>query len=56
MRKDHPLRPIRVMAGEVLKKLSPEFLKMYAKGAAHRKRQSQTVLTTWPPCWSFGCT
>ena len=24
--------------------------------AMKSKRQSQTVLTTWPPCWSFGCT
>ena len=31
MRKDHPLRPIRAMVDEVLKKLSPEFQKMYAK-------------------------
>ena len=32
VRKDHPLRPIRAMVDEVLKKLSPEFQKMYAKG------------------------
>src|SRR6516162_5571646 len=31
VRKDHPLRPIRAMVDEVLKKLSPEFQKMYAK-------------------------
>ena len=31
MRKDHPLRPIRAMVDEVLKELSPEFQKMYAK-------------------------
>jgi len=32
VRKDHPLRPIRAMVDEVLKELSPEFAKMYAKG------------------------
>src|SRR5215467_844968 len=32
VRKDHPLRPIRAMVDEVLKKLSPDFQKMYAKG------------------------
>src|SRR5262250_1159553 len=31
VRKDHPLRPIRAMVDEVLKELSPEFAKMYAK-------------------------
>jgi transposase len=31
VRKDHPLRPIRAMVDEVLKQLSPQFSKMYAK-------------------------
>ena len=31
VRKDHPLRPIRVMVDQVLKELSPRFEKMYAK-------------------------
>ena len=31
VRKDHPLRPIRTMVDEVLKQLSPQFSKMYAK-------------------------
>jgi transposase len=31
VRKDHPLRPIRTMVDEILKKLSPQFNKMYAK-------------------------
>src|SRR6201987_849858 len=31
VRKDHPLRPIRAMVDEVLKELSPQFQKMYAK-------------------------
>src|SRR5712672_1123333 len=31
VRKDHPLRPIRVMVDKVLKELSPEFNKMYSK-------------------------
>src|SRR5215472_2434437 len=31
VRKDHPLRPIRTMVDQVLKQLSPEFDKMYAK-------------------------
>jgi transposase len=31
VRKDHPLRPIRTMVDEVLKQLSPQFHKMYAK-------------------------
>ena len=31
MRKDHPLRPIRAMVDEILKQLSPQFSKMYAK-------------------------
>src|ERR1700745_2616442 len=31
VRKDHPLRPIRTMVDQVLKELSPEFNKMYAK-------------------------
>ena len=31
MRKDHPLRPIRAMVDEILKQLSPQFQKMYAK-------------------------
>ena len=31
MRKDHPLRPIRTMVDEILKQLSPQFNKMYAK-------------------------
>ena len=31
VRKDHPLRPIRMMVDEVLKQLSPRFHKMYAK-------------------------
>ena len=31
MRKDHPLRPIRTMVDEILKQLSPQFHKMYAK-------------------------
>jgi transposase len=31
VRKDHPLRPIRVMVDKVLKVLSPEFDKMYSK-------------------------
>src|ERR1700676_2027503 len=30
-RKDHPLRPIRTMVDDILKQLSPEFTKMYAK-------------------------
>ncbi len=29
--KDHPLRPIRTMVDEILKQLSPQFDKMYAK-------------------------
>jgi transposase len=31
VRKDHPLRPIRTMVDEILKQLSPQFSKMYAK-------------------------
>jgi Transposase domain (DUF772) len=31
VRGDHPLRPIRAMVDEVLKQLSPQFNKMYAK-------------------------
>src|SRR5690348_3133872 len=31
VRKDHPLRPIRTMVDQVLKRLSPEFDKMYSK-------------------------
>jgi transposase len=31
VRKDHPLRPIRAMVDEILKQLSPQFSKMYAK-------------------------
>jgi hypothetical protein len=31
VRKDHPLRPIRTMADEILKQLSPQFDKMCAK-------------------------
>src|SRR6202167_5252435 len=31
VRKDHPLRPIRRMVDEILKQLSPQFNKMYAK-------------------------
>jgi len=31
VRKDHPLRPIRTMVDEILKELSPQFDKMYAK-------------------------
>ena len=31
VRKDHPLRPIRTMVDEILKQLSPQFNKMYAK-------------------------
>jgi transposase len=31
VRKDHPLRPIRTMVDEILKRLSPQFSKMYAK-------------------------
>jgi transposase len=31
VRKDHPLRPIRAMVDEILKQLSPQFQKMYAK-------------------------
>jgi transposase len=31
VRKDHPLRPIRTMVDEILKQLSPQFQKMYAK-------------------------
>jgi transposase len=31
VRKDHPLRPIRAMVDEILKQLSPQFNKMYAK-------------------------
>ena len=31
VRKDHPLRPIRTMVDEILKHLSPQFSKMYAK-------------------------
>jgi transposase len=31
VRKDHPLRPIRTMVDEILKQLSPQFHKMYAK-------------------------
>jgi transposase len=31
VRQDHPLRPIRTMVDEILKKLSPRFDKMYAK-------------------------
>ena len=31
MPKDHPLRPIRTMVDEILKRLSPQFSKMYAK-------------------------
>jgi hypothetical protein len=29
--RDHPLRPIRTMVDEILKQLSPQFNKMYAK-------------------------
>jgi transposase len=31
VREDHPLRPIRTMVDEILKQLSPQFNKMYAK-------------------------
>jgi transposase len=31
VRKNHPLRPIRTMVDEILKQLSPQFSKMYAK-------------------------
>ena len=31
MRKDHPLRPVRTMVDEILKRLSPQSSKMYAK-------------------------
>jgi transposase len=31
VRKDHPLRPIRAMVDQILKELSPQFDKMYAK-------------------------
>ncbi len=31
MPRDHPLRPIRTMVDEILKQLSPQFNKMYAK-------------------------
>jgi transposase len=31
VRQDHPLRPIRTMVDEILKELSPQFSKMYAK-------------------------
>jgi transposase len=31
VRKDHPLRPVRTMVDEILKQLSPQFSKMYAK-------------------------
>ena len=31
VRKDHPLRPIRTMVDEILKQLSPQFHKVYAK-------------------------
>src|SRR5271167_4890285 len=31
VRKGHPLRPIRAMVDEILRQLSPEFSKMYAK-------------------------
>ena len=31
VRSDHPLRPIRTMVDEILKQLSPQFSKMYAK-------------------------
>lgn len=31
VRKDHPLRPIRTMVDKILKQLSPQFSKMYAK-------------------------
>ena len=31
VRKDHPLRPIRTMVDEILKQLSPQFDKMYAR-------------------------
>ena len=31
MRQDHPLRPIRTMVDEILKQLSPQFSRMYAK-------------------------
>jgi transposase len=31
VRRDHPLRPIRTMVDEILKELSPQFSKMYAK-------------------------
>ena len=31
VRKDHPLRPIRLMVDEIRKQLSPQFNKMYAK-------------------------
>ena len=31
VRKDHPLRPVRTMVDEILKRLSPQFSQMYAK-------------------------
>jgi len=31
VRQDHPLRPIRAMVDQILKELSPQFDKMYAK-------------------------
>jgi len=31
VRSDHPLRPIRTIVDEILKELSPQFHKMYAK-------------------------
>lgn len=31
VRKDHPLRPIRMIVDEILKQLSPQFSRMYAK-------------------------
>jgi len=40
VRKDHPLRAVRVMVGEILRALSPEFDRMYAReGRPSRLRQ-----------------
>jgi hypothetical protein len=36
VRKDHPLRAIRTMVDEVLRELSPQFSRMYAREGGRR--------------------
>jgi len=51
VRKNHPLRAIRTMVDEVLRALSPQFGRMYAREGGHRSRRRSCCGRWWCRCY-----